>query len=50
MGDSLQHIEVNLTDRSTFDYPLLIGSTALAEFDAVVDPSLTFSTGRPGCA
>lgn len=50
MGDSVQHIEVNLTDRSAFDFPLLIGSTALAEFDAVVDPSLTFSTGRPGCA
>jgi hypothetical protein len=50
MGDSLQRIEVNLTDRSAFDFPLLIGSTALAEFDAVVDPSLTFSTGRPGCA
>lgn len=50
MGGSLQRIEVNLTDRSTFDFPLLIGSTALAEFDAVVDPSLTFSTGRPGCA
>lgn len=33
-------IEVNLTDRSRFSYPLLIGAGALVEFGAVVDPSL----------
>ena len=50
MGDSLQHIEVNLTDRSSFDFPLLIGSTALGEFDALVDPARSYAHGRPGCA
>lgn len=50
LGDSVQHIEVNLTDRSSFDFPLLIGSTALGEFDALVDPSRSYAHGRPGCA
>lgn len=31
-------IEVNLTDRSNFDYPLLLGRNALVHFDAIVDP------------
>ncbi|MCY1434721.1 putative ATP-dependent zinc protease [compost metagenome] len=50
LGDSVQQIEVNLTDRSSFDFPLLIGSTALGEFDALVDPSRSYAHGRPGCA
>jgi hypothetical protein len=50
LGDSQQEIEVNLTDRSAFDFPLLIGSSALGEFDALVDPSRSFAHGRPGCA
>lgn len=50
MGEVLRTIEVNLTDRSAFEYPLLIGSEALKRFDAVVDPSLRFSARRPGCA
>lgn len=49
MGRSLRTIEVNLTDRSAFQYPLLIGSTALAEFSAVVDPSRTYVAGKPAC-
>jgi len=50
MGESLRTIEVNLTDRSAFQYPLLIGSEALKRFDALVDPSLKYAAGKPGCA
>ena len=34
MGTTLRNIEVNLTDRSAFQYPLLIGSEALKRFGA----------------
>ncbi|TRX76463.1 retropepsin-like aspartic peptidase RloA [Pseudomonas mangiferae] len=50
MGKALRSIEVNLTDRSAFQYPLLIGSDALKRFDALVDPSLKYAAGKPGCA
>lgn len=50
LGGERENIEVNLTDRTAFSYPLLIGSTALQQFDAVVDPSLKYSAGTPGCA
>lgn len=50
MGTALRSIEVNLTDRSTFQYPLLIGSEALKRFDALVDPSLKYAAGKPACA
>ena len=50
MGEVLRTVEVNLTDRSAFQYPLLIGSEALKHFDAVVDPSLKYAAGKPGCA
>ncbi|MFH7391411.1 RimK/LysX family protein, partial [Pseudomonas syringae pv. tagetis] len=33
-----------------FQYPLLIGSDALKGFDALVDPSLNYAAGKPGCA
>lgn len=49
MGRTLQTIEVNLTDRSTFQYPFLIGSKALKKFKALVDPSLKYSVGKPQC-
>ncbi len=49
MGRSLQNIEVNLTDRSAFQYPLLIGSEALKRFTALVDPSLKYAAGKPDC-
>lgn len=40
--DGAKHeMEVNLTDRSRFSSPLLIGSDALVGFGAVVDPSLS---------
>ena len=50
MGSALRSIEVNLTDRSTFQYPLLIVSEALKRFDALVDPSLKYAAGKPACA
>lgn len=50
MGEALRTIEVNLTDRSAFQYQLLIGSEALKRFDALVDPSLKYAAGKPGCA
>ncbi len=49
MGRALRTIEVNLTDRSTFQYPFLLGSTALKQFNALVDPSLKYSVGKPQC-
>lgn len=49
MGRALRTIEVNLTDRSAFQYPLLIGSEALKHFEALVDPSLKYAAGKPGC-
>jgi hypothetical protein len=50
MGNVLRTIEVNLTDRSAFQYPLLIGSEALKRFSALVDPSLKYAAGKPACA
>lgn len=49
MGREHRSIEVNLTDRSAFQYPLLIGSDALKHFDALVDPSLKYAAGNPAC-
>ncbi|MDY0249239.1 MAG: ATP-dependent zinc protease [Pseudomonas sp.] len=49
MGRALRTIEVNLTDRSTFQYPFLLGSSALKTFDALIDPSLKYSVGQPQC-
>ncbi len=49
MGQALRTIEVNLTDRTAFRYPLLIGADALAQFGAVVDPSIKYAAGKPGC-
>lgn len=49
MGERQRAVEVNLTDRSSFQYPFLIGSDALVIFDALVDPSLTFVAGKPAC-
>lgn len=49
MGQQLQTIEINLTDRSAFQYPLLIGSEALKQFNSLVDPSLKYAAGQPNC-
>tara|TARA_R110000868_G_scaffold161148_2_gene391120 strand:+ start:48 stop:599 length:552 start_codon:yes stop_codon:yes gene_type:complete len=50
VGDELKNIEVNLTDRSAFEFPLLIGSSALKEFNAAVSPGVRYSAGQPSCA
>lgn len=50
LGEDLRRLEVNLTDRRAFQYPLLIGSNALKRFNAVVDPSLKYAAGKPACA
>ncbi|MCG8293801.1 MULTISPECIES: ATP-dependent zinc protease family protein [Pseudomonas] len=50
MGQTRRTIEVNLTDRSAFQFPLLIGSEALKHFGALVDPSLKYAAGKPACA
>ncbi|GGC89411.1 ATP-dependent zinc protease family protein [Halopseudomonas salina] len=49
LGGKEQDVEINLTDRTSFSYPFLIGSTALQQFDAMVDPSLEYSAGSPSC-
>lgn len=49
LGNTRRTIEVNLTDRSAFEYPLLIGSDALKRFAALVDPSLKYAAGQPAC-
>lgn len=49
VGDELKNIEVNLTDRSAFEFPLLIGSSALKEFNAAVSPGMRYSAGQPSC-
>jgi hypothetical protein len=41
IADRLLDIEVSLTDRSAFNYLLLLGRSALASF-ALIDPSETF--------
>jgi hypothetical protein len=50
MGKTLGTLEVNLTDRSAFQYPLLIGSEALKHFNALIDPNLKYAAGKPACA
>ena len=49
LGDVKRTVEVNLTDRSSFNYPLLIGAKALREFKAAVNPARKFTAGRPDC-
>jgi hypothetical protein len=42
LGQQEQNIRVNLTDRSRFIYPLLIGRQAIVAFGGLVDPSLKY--------
>ncbi|WP_407314637.1 ATP-dependent zinc protease [Pseudomonas sp. nanlin1] len=49
LGDVKRTIEVNLVDRSSFNYPLLIGAKALREFKAAVNPARRFVADKPGC-
>ncbi|MFK8031858.1 MAG: ATP-dependent zinc protease [Gammaproteobacteria bacterium] len=47
LGDAERMIEVTLTNREDFDYPVLLGRSALAGL-AVVNSSSTY-TSEPGC-
>ena len=49
LGDVKRTVEVNLVDRSHFNYPLLIGYKALKEFKAAVNPAKKFTAGKPDC-
>jgi hypothetical protein len=47
LGNSLETVEINLIDRSNFNYPMLLGRNALAGI-ALVDSSIT-ETSHPRC-
>ncbi|ANY90365.1 MULTISPECIES: ATP-dependent zinc protease family protein [Pseudomonas] len=49
LGEVKRTVEVNLVDRSHFNYPLLIGAKALREFKAAVNPAKKFTAGKPDC-
>ena len=49
LGDVKRTVEVNLTDRSSFNYPLLIGAKALREFGAAVNPARRYTADKPDC-
>ncbi|UCJ17059.1 ATP-dependent zinc protease [Pseudomonas sp. MM211] len=49
LGEEKRTIEVNLTDRSHFDYPLLIGASAIRTLDAAIDPANRYTAERPKC-
>lgn len=43
LGDKERVIEVNLTNRKRFIYPLLLGRQAIIAFNGIVDPSLRYA-------
>ena len=47
LGNVKRTVEVNLTDRSSFNYPLLIGAKALREFGAAVNPARVLPRTNP---
>ena len=49
LGNVKRTVEVNLTDRSSFNYPLLIGAKALREFGAAVNPARRNTADKPEC-
>ena len=49
LGNVKRTVEVNLTDRSSFNYPLLIGAKALREFGAAVNPARRYTADKPQC-
>ena len=48
LGDQVKEIEVNLTDRRHFQYPMLLGRDALRTFRGLVDVSKIFMVS-PSC-
>lgn len=49
LGKKLRTVEVNLADRSNFNYPLLIGAKALRKWGAAINPAKRFTAGQPNC-
>ncbi len=49
LGNQKRTVEVNLVDRSHFNYPLLIGAKALREFGAAVNPARRYTADKPEC-
>ncbi|MCI8208250.1 ATP-dependent zinc protease [Pseudomonas sp. S25] len=49
LGSVKRTVEVNLVDRSHFNYPLLIGAKALREFNAAVNPARRYTADKPDC-
>ena len=47
LGSSYEEAEVNLVDRSDFNYQMLIGRSFL-KGNAIIDPSLKYTT-KPNC-
>jgi len=47
VGDHYKEVDVNIADRSNFDYPLLIGRSFM-DGDLLIDPSMQFTT-EPNC-
>lgn len=44
LGEQKKKLEVNLTDRSRFTFPFLIGRIGLVKLKAIVDPSVSKTT------
>lgn len=49
LGQAQRTVQVNLTDRNAFQYPLLLGAQALKDFNALVDPGRADVAGAPAC-
>ncbi|WP_213662483.1 ATP-dependent zinc protease [Stutzerimonas stutzeri] len=49
IGDQLREAEVNLTDRTHFSYPLLIGTDVIRDLRAAINPADRYTAGRPTC-
>lgn len=48
LGQETHQVEVSLADRSYFNYGMLMGRTAMDQFQAMIDPGLSFTT-KPVC-
>ncbi len=46
LGDKVRAIQVNLTSRKRFLYPLLLGRDAIIDFNGSVNPAITFTTSK----
>ena len=49
IGDQLREVQVNLTDRTHFSYPLLIGAETIRDLNAAIYPTEKNTAGQPAC-